>query len=114
MKQEKLTLDDVINWWLNKFHNTNLDEVLKKHPDWATDSEQYTIIFYDTYQVTTEEYDMWDKWLTKALMKEFHLTKKGAERSKWMIVLNTAPTINDNIKVKRNIDSFLKEQNDKK
>ena len=40
---------DLINWWLEKYHNTNLDKVMEENPDWKEKIQR----FYSKYKVTT-------------------------------------------------------------
>ena len=92
MKQHKLTMDDVVNWWLDKYHNTNIKKVISDHPEWDMDNFD-SHIFYEEYQVTQEQHDEWREWLVKRLMKEYKLPRKAVEKSLWSIYLNSAPMV---------------------
>ena len=35
----KLSGDDIMNWWLKKYHDITLDEIVAKHPEWDDDNE---------------------------------------------------------------------------
>jgi len=93
-KKNKLTLDDVVNWWLKEYHNTNIKEVLQDHPEWD-DGENHHREFYEAYPVTQKQHDEWREWLTKRLKKETHMGRKAVERNMWAIYLNTAPSVKD-------------------
>jgi hypothetical protein len=89
MKKPKLTADNIINWWLKKYHNTTLEEAYAKEP-W-TDSR----VFYERYPVTKEQHDEWHEWMITALMKDTKMSRKYVERSSPFIYLNCAPNIKE-------------------
>ena len=93
MKKKELTEEDFLNWWLEKYHNTNLDEVKKLHPQWNKHPEKHTRDFYKAYQVAQEQHDEWEEWAIKTLMKEKKMPRKFIERNWWSVYLNTAPAI---------------------
>jgi len=94
MKKKQLTEGDLINWWLEKYHNTNLEEVFKLHPDWTDDNPDYnSLMFYEAYQCTQEQHDEWKAWASETYRKFTGLNKKAAERGFCYIYLNTAPMI---------------------
>lgn len=93
-KKNKLTERDCVNWWLEKYHNTNIDKVLKQHPEWD-DGKEHSREFYKTYPVTQKQHDEWREWLIKALKKETHMGRKVVERNMWPIYLNTSPSVKD-------------------
>ena len=83
----KLTENDVINWWLKKYHETTIEKVFEKNP--KLDSRE----FYKTHQVTREQHDEWREWLIKTLMKQTRLSRKYVKRSLWAVYLNTSPSV---------------------
>lgn len=90
----KLMLDDLVNWWLEKYHNTNIDGVLKDNPDWDIHSKEWSSrTFYAKYPVTQEQHDEWEKWAVDAFAKHFRLSKKQAKRSWPFTYLDTAPMV---------------------
>jgi len=93
MKRNKLTEDDCLNWWLRKYHDTDLATIIKEHPEWEAEPEKHTVDFYSTYMVTQEEHDEWHEWFIKAFMKEFGVGKKRAKRHSGFTYLNVAPSI---------------------
>ena len=88
MKKGTLTEQDVMNWWLEKYHNTNCDEVVKRHPRLSK-----TIKWYLKYQVTSEQYDEWREWAVTAIMKDKGYSRKRVERAWWAVELNTSPSV---------------------
>ena len=86
-----MTQDDFINWWLEKYHNTNCDEVIKLHPEW--NDGNHSRDFYDAYQVSQEQHDEWYNWFIGAIKKEFRVSKKYARMHSWATYLNVAPTV---------------------
>ena len=93
MKRKKLSEEDILNWWLEKYHSTNVAKVQEEHPEWKDGSHHRE--FYETYQVTQAQYDEWREWLVTALMKDYRASRKYVERHMWAIDLNLAPMIND-------------------
>ena len=116
MKQVKDS--DLINWWLEKFHNTNLEQVKKDHFQWAIAEKEYegmknysdqysdeqratisgklseaTREFYKEYAVTQEQHDEWNKWAQEYTRKITKLPKKLIERGWWSVYLNCSPNI---------------------
>lgn len=89
--KKKLTADDIVNWWLEKYHNTNMDKILEEHPEWA-DGDHHRE-FYAAYQVTQAQHDEWYEWFIGVIQKEFKVSKKYAKSHSWVTSLNTAPRV---------------------
>jgi len=115
MKPE-LTEEEFINWWLKKYHNTDLNGVRKAHPKWTKsekrkpkpkyfpywlwylfikDINKYTRDFYKTYAVTQEQHDEWYEWAINRIAKYYRYSKKRAKRMFCWDYLNVAPSIKD-------------------
>jgi len=93
MKKE-LTEKEIINWWLEKYHNTDIDKVAAEHPDWGEGKPGYNSrMFYDAYPVTEAQHDEWRAWLVKKMMWFTGRGKKYVERNLWAVYLNTAPIV---------------------
>jgi len=89
-----ITEDYCINWWLEKYHGTNLDEVFKLHPDWTYDNPEYRAnMFYSSYQVTQDQHDEWYDAIISELSKEHKTSKKRMKRDFVFSYLNTAPMV---------------------
>jgi hypothetical protein len=95
MKKQKVTEGDLINWWLEKYHNTNIEKVIKDHPDWDVESKDWdSRTFYDAYPCTQEQHDQWYEWAIKTVMRDFRITsKKRAQKEFAFTYLNTSPKI---------------------
>lgn len=90
---KKLDIDDLVNWWLDKYHNTNLEKVKKENPKWAENPEKYTRDFYSKYKVTQEQHDEWEEWAKGYAKKVTKLSKRAIDRSWWSVYLNASPSI---------------------
>ncbi len=88
-----LNTEDLVNWWLEKYHDTNIKKITKENPEWAKSPEKFTRVFYDKYKVTQKQHDEWNEWAIKTLMKEQKLPKKLVERNFGFVYLDTAPSI---------------------
>jgi hypothetical protein len=90
----KLTKDDVINWWLERYHNINLKGVAEAHPEWDTSDPKYdSIVFYTAYEVTQEQHDEWKQWFDNELPKILKIPKYSWKRSSPFLYLDCAPQI---------------------
>lgn len=88
MKRKELRGDDLVNWWLSKYHNTTLDQIQKEHPE-LTDSYD----FYTRYAVTQEQHDEWEKWAKEYVRKCTGYSKRLIERQWWSVYLDTSPMV---------------------
>jgi len=110
-----ITEEDAIDWWLKKFHNTNMNEVRLKHYKWDIAEKNYdkvkdapndemkeaaskalydaSIEFYDTYAVTEKQYNKWREWFIRKLMKMTGMSRKYIERKASLTVMNVGPKI---------------------
>ena len=101
----KITEADLINWWLDKYHGTNLDQVVIDNPEW--DEKKYSKEgwgelrglfsrqFYDKYQVTQEQHDEWNEWAIKAIAKNTGMSLKYVKQSWGFTYLNVSPKIKE-------------------
>lgn len=88
MIKPKLTREDLVNWWLQKYHNTTGEEVLVKHPDSKISPDWFKL-----YPVTQEQHDEWYEWAINYLVKEHRLSKKYIKSRFCFDYLNCAPNI---------------------
>ena len=95
MKTKKVNGEILIDWWLKKYHNTTLKEILKKYPIWKTDPDEYSDVFYKTYKVTLKEHDEWEAWAKEYVRKVTKVNKKRFDVMWALIYLNVAPSIKD-------------------
>ena len=85
---KKVNREDLINGWL-RYHNTNVDEVLKKHtrdkllsPDWLK-----------LYPCTQEQYNEWETWAKEHTRKVTKLSNRMINKAWWSVVLDCAPYV---------------------
>lgn len=90
---KKVNQDDLVNWWLEKYHNTTLDKVLEDNPEWKGTPSNHTRDFYNKYAVTQEQHDEWEIW-AKDYTKKVTKVNKSVFKNTWpWVYLNTAPNI---------------------
>lgn len=89
----KVDTKNLLNWWLEKYHNTNYDKVLEDNPEWLIKPEEHTREFYDKYQVTQEQHDEWEKWAKEYTKKVTGIKGKMFDRSWGFVYLDTAPNV---------------------
>ncbi|MEX0595703.1 MAG: hypothetical protein WD512_04315 [Candidatus Paceibacterota bacterium] len=83
---KKLTRDDLLNWWLKKYHNTTVKEVVENNPKEVLDSPSW----FELYPVTQEQCDEWEEWADKELRR----TKTIVGKRGWgFIYLDCAPYV---------------------
>lgn len=92
---KKVNPDDLVNWWLDKYHNTNLTEVLKHNPEWKDNPNEHTRDFYRKYEVTQEQHDEWQEWAKEYVREITKLSKKMINHSWPGIYLNCAPNVKE-------------------
>lgn len=123
MKKSELTQELFINWWLEKYHNTNMNKAKEDHPQWKKAEEDYNDLkmnrskyseeeekaiyqsisemsreFYRTYAVTREQHDEWYNWAIEVLSKSHRMSKKLTKRSFAFDYLNCSPSVIEDIK----------------
>lgn len=79
--------DIILNWWLEKYHNTNVEEVVKNHPKEVLESPEW----FKLYPVTKEQYDEWKVWAKSYIKKELKLPNTLVDRRFWSIDLDCSP-----------------------
>ena len=93
MKKKEVRAEDLINWWLEKYHNTNLDRVQEAHPEWMDNPKEHSMDFYKAYAVTEQQHDEWNKWAKEYTRKVTGHTKKFIDRGWPWVYLDTSPSI---------------------
>lgn len=89
--KKKLTRDDVLNWWLQKYHNTTVAELAKTLPEDVKNSSDW----FKLYPVTQEQHDEWYKWVVDALAKERRMSKTYIVKHFAFDYLDCAPYIEE-------------------
>jgi len=94
MKKIETTREDLLDWWLSKYHNTNVNELIKKH----TEQELSTTDWFKLYPVTKEQEQEWVDWAKKKLMKEYKVSSKEIfDKAYWCwIYLDCSPYVINN------------------
>ena len=96
--KKQVKQEDLINWWLEKYHNTNLDKILDENPKWKENPEKYSLDFFNEYQVTQDQHDEWLEW-AKAFTKAVTGIKgRMFDRSWGWVYLDTSPKIKEDEK----------------
>ena len=84
----KTTRDELMNWWLEKYHNTNVEKVIEKYPEEIKSPEWFKL-----YPVTQEQEKEWIKWAKSYIKKKEGWHNALLERTFPFIYLNTAPYV---------------------
>lgn len=84
---------ELTNWWLEKYHNTNLDKIMNENPGWKDNPQEHTREFYAKYSVTSAQEKEWENWAKEYIRKISGMPKRYIERVWWSIYLNTAPSV---------------------
>lgn len=89
---KKIDPNEIYNYWL-KFHNTTIEDVIKKHPKLTKTSK-----WFKKYEVTQEQHDDWENWCLNYVKKITKLPKKTIKRMWWKLYLTYAPSVKNNKK----------------
>jgi hypothetical protein len=87
-QREKLREEDFYNWWLQKYHNTTIQEIIEKEPELCK-----TLAWYKKYPVTQEQHDEWYTWAIDTIAKYYRISKKLARWRFAFDSLNVSPYI---------------------
>ena len=90
---KKVNGDELVNWWLEKYHNTNLTKVLEDNPEWVVNPQDHTRDFYKKYAVTQEQHDEWEIWAKKYVKQITKANKKVLEVGWAWVYLDTSPSV---------------------
>ena len=93
MKKIKLTIENLINLWMQKIYNTTIQEEQNKNPELFASSE-----WYKQYPVTQQQHDEWEKEAKELIHKKLKLTKKYINKYWGLTYLNTSPMVLKTIK----------------
>jgi hypothetical protein len=93
MKTPKITEEDLINLWLEKYHNTNIEKILEENPTWKENPNEHTREFYEKYKVTQEQHDEWVIEAKELLRVKLRRSKKYIDKTWWSVYLNCSPSI---------------------
>jgi len=96
MKRVELTEEFIMNYWLQKYHNITVKELIKKEPELIKSSD-----WYKKYAVSQEAHDEWYNWAIDIISKTFRMSKKYIKRGFCFDYLNCAPNIIKNAKISK-------------
>jgi len=96
---KKVNIDDLVNWWLEKYHGTNIEKILEENPKWKENPSEHTREFYEKYAVTQEQHDEWLQWAKEYTKKVTKVRGELFNRSWGFVYLDCAPQV---IKTKEN------------
>jgi len=88
MKRNELTEEMFYNWWLQKFHNTTIAELIEKEPELLK-----TLAWYKKYAVTQAQHDQWYEWAIDTICKNKKQSRKMVMRMFAINYLNLAPSV---------------------
>jgi len=91
--KKKLKEEDLVNWWLEKYHNTNLERIKEKNPERAENPYEHTREFYAKYPVTEEQHDEWNTWAKSYVKKMTGYSKALIDKGWWSVYLNCSPSV---------------------
>ncbi len=97
MKQVKQ--EDLVNWWLEKYHNTNLTKVIEDNPEWKDNPSDHSRDFHLKYAVTKEQHDEWEVWAKEYTRKVTKCSKKFLEHQWPWISLDASPSIKKELEI---------------
>lgn len=92
-KKKELYLEDLINLWMVKYHGITIQEAYEKDP-W-TDSRT----FYERFQCTQEQHDLWNEEAKEVYRKHYKLSKYSLNRSWGFIYLNASPMVSNPVQL---------------
>lgn len=80
--------EELLDWWLFKYHYTNSKEVAKKYPEEVKSPDWFKL-----YPVTQEQHDEWVRWAKGYIKKELRVSKAFLERGWPLVYLDTSPYV---------------------
>lgn len=93
MSRKLPNIEELLNLWLEKYHNITLQQVKDTHPEWMDKPEEHSRDFYTKYAVTQEQHDEWEKEAKELLRKKYKISKWMINKGWWAIYLNCSPSV---------------------
>lgn len=90
MKQPQHNADYYREWWLKKFHNTTIKDVVEKHPEECKSPDWFKL-----YPCTKEQDAEWRKWALREAAKDNGISMTRAKQLFWSIDLDCSPYVAD-------------------
>lgn len=82
--------EELLDWWLFKYHYTNSKEVAKKYPE-----EVKSPNWFKMFPVTQEQHDEWKSWAMSHIKKVTKLPKAFIKSTWWSVELDCAPYVKE-------------------
>jgi hypothetical protein len=92
MKKSEITSEFIMNYWLKKYHNIDIDWLMKNEPEFIKSSD-----WYKKYAVTQEQHDEWYNWAIDTMSKTFKLSKTTVKRRFVFDYLNLSPSVKEKL-----------------
>ena len=86
---KKIERNVLMDWWLQKFHNTNIEEVITTHPKEVLESPDW----FKLFPCTQEQCDEWEMWAKDYLRKEGKFPQRMVDRGWGLVFLDCAPYV---------------------
>lgn len=83
----------LLDWWLQKYHNTNCDELIKKYPKEILENTDW----FKMFPVTEAQEKEWIKWAKSYVKKETKMSKFFLEKQWPYIYLDCSPYVDKSI-----------------
>lgn len=93
MNRKLPNIEELLDLWLVKYHNTTIQKVKDEHPEWMENPQEHTRDFYNTYLVTQEQHDEWENEAKLLLRKKYKISKWMVDRGWWSVYLNCSPSV---------------------
>lgn len=79
----------LLDWWLQKFHNTTVDEVIATHSKETLENADW----FKLYPVTQEQEDEWVKWAKSYIKRTLRMGNAMLERQWPYVFLDCSPYV---------------------
>lgn len=79
----------LLDWWLQKYHNTNCKEIIEKYPK----EELAQATWFKLFPVTQEQEDEWITWAKKYIKKTLRMSNEMLERQWPYVYLDCSPYV---------------------
>lgn len=89
MKQ--VSREEMLNLWLEKYHNITVQEVLQKYPEECKSPDWFKL-----FPCTPEQYQEWERQAKLICQKKYKIPKRYLEETWWIVSLSCSPYIGSN------------------
>lgn len=83
--------DVLLDWWLTKYHNTSVKEIISKYDKETLMSADW----FKMFPVTKEQEQEWIRWAKSYIKKETKMSKYMVERQWPYIYLDCSPYVSE-------------------